>query len=341
VRLDPSIKPFFVGAARGIEKDVLPSQGFAYELLDLHPIYRRTPFQNWKTVRGAFGAWRRLSAIAADRRPDVVVGTGGYAMGIAAAWAKAHGVPFVQQVGDVVPGITARWAARWSEELYLGFPEAASHFSTKGKIVATGNPIEPPPTPLPKRHAARIRWGFPQSKGRVVLVFGGSQGARAINEVVAAWIKLGLPEGAFVIWATGKGQYEPYRDLESPSVRVVPYLSPIADAYAAADVAITRAGAITCAELTAWGIPAVMIPLPTAAADHQTTNAKALEAAGCAVCRPQSELTVASLVVDVENILGVEARYEGMRAAARARAKPLAASEIAKRVLMVGERHSR
>lgn len=335
VRLDPTIEPFFVGARRGIERTVLPAQGFAHTLLDLHPLYRQRPWENWKTVRGAISAWRQLGRLAAERPPALVVGTGGYAMGLAVAWAGTHGVPVVQQVADVVPGLTARWAARWSRELYLGFPEAADHLGG-GAMFATGNPIEPPPVPRPDRRAARSRFGLAPSLAHVVLVFGGSQGARAINEAVAGWIRDALPPSVGVIWATGAGQFEAYVGLaKAEQVLVVPYLSPIADAYSAADLAVTRAGAMSCAELTAWGIPSIMVPLPTAAADHQTTNARALEAAGCAICFPQSTLTSSALGAIVDKLLGDPGRLEAMGQAAEGRAKPNSASEIASRVSML------
>jgi UDP-N-acetylglucosamine--N-acetylmuramyl-(pentapeptide) pyrophosphoryl-undecaprenol N-acetylglucosamine transferase len=336
-RLDPTIAPFFVGAQRGIERSVLPTQGMAFELLDLHPLYRQRPWENWKTLRGAVVAWRRLSALAAAHRPAVVVGTGGYAMGLAAAWAGRHGVPVVQQVADVVPGLTARWAARWSRELYLGFPEAASHFRGRATFV-TGNPIEPPPPVRETAAEARARFGLSPSLRHVVLVFGGSQGARAINAAVGGWVQAGLPASVGMIWATGAAQAEAFAGLSQPGrIVVTPYLSPIAHAYAAADLAITRAGAMSCAELSAWEIPAIMVPLPTAAADHQTTNARALEGAGSAICFPQATLTSEGLGATVDKLLADPARLVAMKAAARRRARPEAAATIAARVLMVAK----
>jgi UDP-N-acetylglucosamine--N-acetylmuramyl-(pentapeptide) pyrophosphoryl-undecaprenol N-acetylglucosamine transferase len=146
-------------------------------------------------------------------------------------------------------------------------------------------------------------------------------------------VRNGLPAGLSLVWATGQGQFAPYESLASERVRIVPYLSPIAEAYAAADVAITRAGAMTCAELTAWGIPGVMVPLPTAAADHQTTNARALQDAGCAVCLPQAELTGCRLINTVVEITGNPQRLASMSAAATTRGRPGAAQDIARRVL--------
>ena len=123
----------------------------------------------------------------------------------------------------------------------------------------------------------------------MLLAFGGSQGARPLNDAIAALLDAGLPRGLFLIWATGQGWYDRYATYESANVRVRPYLAPIQDAYAAADLALTRAGALTVAELCAWGIPSLLVPLPTAAADHQHANARALEAAGAAELLEQND----------------------------------------------------
>src|SRR5918997_1545094 len=310
VRLDPSVKPFFVGARRGIERDVLPGTEFPHALLDLHPLYRAKPWENWRTVRGLVGAWRDIGRLVSEERPRVVVGTGGYASGAMLAYAAVRGIPYVQQTADAFPGLTARLFARRAREIYLGFPEAQPHFprGPRTEFVDTGNPIEPPPRPRPDRAAARAKWGLPPAGGTVLLVFGGSQGAQAINRAVAEWVRGGVGEGLHLIWATGKNNFEEFRDLERPGVRVLPYLSPIADAYAASDLALVRAGAITSAELAAWEIPPVFVPLPTAAQDHQTKNADALAAAGAAVHLRQSELTAASLAAAVRALAGDPAR---------------------------------
>ncbi|HEU4564269.1 MAG TPA: glycosyltransferase, partial [Gemmatimonadaceae bacterium] len=268
VALEPAARPFFIGARRGIERDVLPKSGFPFELLDLHPLYRSRPWLNARTVAGLGGAWRTLGRLARAERPALVVATGGYASGAALGFAAARGIPVALQEQNSFPGLTTRLASRVAREIYLGYGEAERwlHPRRGAWVGVTGNPIEPPPEPRPDRAAARRRWGFPETGGRVLLVFGGSQGARALNEVVAGWVERGLPDGLHLIWATGTASHAAYARLDSERARVVPYLSPIAEAYAAADLALARAGALTAAELCAWGIPAVLVPLPTAAA---------------------------------------------------------------------------
>lgn len=338
-RLRPDIQPFFVGAQRGVEKDVLPGTGYAYALLNLHPLYRSRIWNNWRTVVGLLTAWRGIGRLVRHERPALVVGTGGYAAGAMLAYAAAHGIPLVEQTGDSLPSLTARMFSRWAKEIYLSFPESAKHFRVRSPdvLVDTGAPIEPPPEPRPPRAAALQQWGFP-SEAVVALVYGGSQGSLAINNAVRDWIKAGLPSRLHIIWGTGKKTFDEFAALESDRVRVRPYLSPVADAYAATSLAVARAGTMTLAELFAWNIPAVLVPLPTAAADHQTHNARTLADAGAAVLLPQSELTGERLGSEVKSLLENPSRLRAFATAAAARARPRAAEEIARRVIALAER---
>ena len=329
VRSFPDAEPFFVGAARGIERDVLPTTEFPHLLLDLHPLYRSQVWNNWRTVRGAVSGWRALSRLARERRPALVVGTGGYAAGLTMFWASRNGVPVVQHVGDSIPGITARWAGRLTREAYLGYPEAEQYLPHGTCVFRdTGNPIDPPPEIRPAPDAARARWGFP-AHATILLVFGGSQGARALNQAVAAWIDHGLPRDLCVLWATGRGQHDAYKQFDRADVRVVPYLSPIADAYAASDLALIRGGMMGASELSAWGVPMVVVPLPSAANDHQSSNAEVLARAGAAVHLPQAELTAERLDREIGALLGDRPRLAAMAVAASARGRPHAARVIA------------
>ena len=334
VRLDPSVQPIFVGAKRGIERTVLPASEFPHLLLDLHPLYRAKPWENWRTLVGAISGWRELARLVSREHPRLVVGTGGYAAGVALAYAVVHRLPIVQQAGDSYPGLTARAFRRWTREYYLAFPEAGRVIGgMPAQHVDTGAPIEPPPNPRPDRAAARMAWGFPASGGHVLLVYGGSQGSRAINLAIAEWVRSGLPDGLHLIWMTGKASFDEFKPLDGGRVRVREYLSPIQDAYAATDLAIARAGAMTTAELFAWQIPAIVIPLPTAAADHQSVNARVLEAAGAAINLPQAEMSASRLDTIIRGLLDDPAAMARLAAGATARARPDAAETIARRIL--------
>jgi UDP-N-acetylglucosamine--N-acetylmuramyl-(pentapeptide) pyrophosphoryl-undecaprenol N-acetylglucosamine transferase len=337
-RLRPDIQPFFVGARRGVERDVLPTTHFPHVLLDLHPLYRATFWNNWRTLVGMTTAWRGIRRVVSDERPALVVGTGGYAAGAMLAYAIVHGIPIAQQASDALPSLTTRLFSRWSREIYLAIPEAARHLRVRSPdaLIDTGAPIEPPPQPRPERNVARRAWTLADAT-RVVLVYGGSQGSLAINRAVADWVKAGLPAGVGLIWATGKATFQEFASLASPSVKIQPYLSPIADAYAASDLAVTRAGMMTIAELCAWHIPSVLIPLPTAAADHQTKNAKTLATAGAAVQLSQSDLSGERLGRTIGDLLNDSPRLTALARSAASRARPHAAEEIARRIIALAD----
>jgi UDP-N-acetylglucosamine--N-acetylmuramyl-(pentapeptide) pyrophosphoryl-undecaprenol N-acetylglucosamine transferase len=335
VREQPAVRPFFIGAQRGIEREVLPTTEFPHELLPLHPLYRRQPWNNWRTLLGGVQAWRAISRLTQHDHPAAVVGTGGYAAGVALAWARAHGIPTFLHEPDSHPGLTTRVFSRGARGVFLGFPEASTQLTvaSHGAVHALGCPIDEPPATSSARAAARAEaraaWGLPED-AFVVLVMGGSQGARAINEAVDQWVARGLPSGMALIWSTGRAQATAYLHRESPMVKVRPYLAPIATAYAAADVALGRAGAMSIAELCAWGLPMLLVPLPTAAQDHQTFNARATAAAGAGVMLRQSDLSVEALSAQFEAWQHDDAARSSMREAALARAKPTAARDIAR-----------
>jgi UDP-N-acetylglucosamine--N-acetylmuramyl-(pentapeptide) pyrophosphoryl-undecaprenol N-acetylglucosamine transferase len=332
VRRRPDVRPHFVGGTRGVEHDVLAKCEFPYTLLNVHPLYKRRPWNNWKTLAGGVGGWRTVSALARQERPELVVGLGGYASAVALGWAWARGVPIVQQIGDAFPGKAARWFARASRECYLGFADARAHLPEgRTRYIVTGNPIDPPPVPRPDRAALMRAWKLDPASN-VLLVFGGSQGSLAINQIVAEWTRTSLLDGWSVIWATGTQTYDQFRSAESDRVRVVPYLSPIADAYAVATLALVRGGAMGTAELCAWGVPMIIVPLPTAAMDHQTWNAKSLEKDGAAIHVPQSQLTAQRLRETISSLGQSPSRLKALSEASARRGKPTAAADIARHI---------
>jgi UDP-N-acetylglucosamine--N-acetylmuramyl-(pentapeptide) pyrophosphoryl-undecaprenol N-acetylglucosamine transferase len=333
VRQRPDVETLFIGAQRGIERNVLPGTEFRHILLDLHPLYRSAPWRSWRTVRGLIGSWSRIREALGGRVPALVVATGGYASSATLAWCVMNRVPFVLQEQNSVPGQTNRLFSRWAREVYLGYPEAAMRLSggAMARAVHTGNPVEPPPEPRPSREQARARFGIPPG-AKVLLVFGGSQGSAALNARVDAWIASGLPERLHLFWATGPSHFQRYAHRASDRVIVRDYLSPIADAYAVTDLALTRAGAMTTAELCAWGIPALLVPLPTASADHQTANARALAEAGAARWIPEPEATASRLDAEVRTLLQDAEALRVLADGAAARARTTAATDIAARI---------
>jgi len=335
VRLDPTIRPFFVGSRRGIEATVLPQRPWPYELLPLEPIWRRRWWRNWRLPFALFASFRRLRTILAREQPALVVGTGGYVAGPVVWAAMNRGIPAVLQEANAFPGIATRWLAKRARQVHLGFPEARTRLEagSNTEVFDSGNPIPAPPSPRPPKRDAKRVLGFPPDRP-LVFVTGGSQGALPINLAVAGALDSGkLPGDASLLWQTGQGMLEQFIRFRSAGrVAVEAFVDPVAEAFAAADLVVSRAGG-TVTSLAAWGLPAILIPLPSAAAGHQLSNARAAADAGAAVLLEQSKLTPSTLAETVKSLLVDPARMADLAAAAARRARPNAASEIASQAL--------
>jgi UDP-N-acetylglucosamine--N-acetylmuramyl-(pentapeptide) pyrophosphoryl-undecaprenol N-acetylglucosamine transferase len=338
----PGIDVHFVGAQRGVEARVLPNEGKPHTLLPFQPLHRSRVWRNWRLVPAFVKSANGLRRLFKDFKPQLVVGTGGYASAPACMWALMHRVPVAVQEQNSHPGLTTRTLSRWVRQIHLGFPEARRYIKP-GKlteVTALGNPIRPP-DPTIDRAAARATFGL-RSDGVVVLVVGGSQGSRAINEALIGAITQAQPEISQapkleILWATGPNHIESINsrlpEHTRTWVKTIGYIREMATALRSADVAISRAGAMGTAELLAWGIPSLLIPLPTAAADHQTHNARALAEAGAAVMLVERQLTPEKLWQELARLVSDDALRRKMSAAALDRARPHAAEDISQRLV--------
>jgi UDP-N-acetylglucosamine--N-acetylmuramyl-(pentapeptide) pyrophosphoryl-undecaprenol N-acetylglucosamine transferase len=306
----------------------------------MEPIYRRTWWKNLRWPLIAVHAWRAVGNVLREEQPDVVVGTGGYAAGPVLWRAQRAGIPTALQEQNAFPGLTTRWLARNARQVHLGFEEARQRISPgrRTEVFVFGNPIVPPPPHHPDDATnARRALGVFADRPTVV-VMGGSQGARAINAALAAALEGKLLDGVNVIWGTGATHEKVFaRFAVANRVVVRGFYDPIGPAYAAADLVIARAGAMTVAELCAWGKPSVLVPLPTAAADHQTFNARAMAAAGASVMIPENALTPESLSQTILTLAKDPARLAGLGRAAQKRGHPNAARTIMQKVLELSQ----
>jgi UDP-N-acetylglucosamine--N-acetylmuramyl-(pentapeptide) pyrophosphoryl-undecaprenol N-acetylglucosamine transferase len=348
---DPAATVRFAGTTRGIETRVVPEAGFALDLLPILPLSRRlareTLLAPFAAVAGVMAARRLIRR----HRFDVVFGTGGYVTLPVALAARLERVPVVLHEPNAVPGIANKLAARVASRIALGVAEAAAAFPA-GRTAVVGNPVRPELARLDRQglRAEALAAFDLDPERRTLLVFGGSQGARRINQaVVAATGHWPEPERVQLLHVCGRRDEADVRAawaLADPEergllVKVVPFVDRMDLAYAAADLALTRAGAITMAELTATGTPAVMVPLPHATADHQAANARVLAAAGGAVVVDDAALDGASLAGAVAPLLADPDRLAAMAAAMRELAHPAAAEELAALVVEASGRATR
>lgn len=329
----PEIEVVMVGARRGIEARILPRKAFRFHLLPAEPLYRHHP---WRNLRWPWIVFRLLGAVRrvlAEERPALVVGTGGYAAGPVVWRATRLGIPAAIHEANAFPGLATRWLARRVRHVYLGYPEAQAWIRAGPgtRVVVTGNPVRAPRARA--RGAARSALGLAPERA-TLLVVGGSQGSAAVNRAVACVLDAAGFAALNVIWCTGHAHHAALaRYAVTGRVLVTPFLDPLDDAYAAADLAVARSGAMTTAELAAWGVPAVFVPLPGAARDHQLHNARAVANAGGAVVLPEAHLASRSLQTLVDDLLADPARLAAMAAVQRDRARPEATAEIVSNIL--------
>ncbi|MBI2880285.1 MAG: undecaprenyldiphospho-muramoylpentapeptide beta-N-acetylglucosaminyltransferase [Candidatus Tectomicrobia bacterium] len=319
----PGGEVLLVGARRPLDERILRPSGIPYRLVPAGGVYGKTSCERLRSG-GLLAAGVAASfCILARFRPHVVLGAGGYASAPAVLASWLTGRPVVLMEQNARPGAANRWLSRLARAVALGFPEAEGHFG--GRCVTTGNPLRPEIEAL----ALEARSG--PGEIPTLLVFGGSQGSRALNEAVCralpAWTARGLRFRA--IHATGEADVEWVRRAHRDAgveAEVSPFLSDMASAYRRADLAVARAGALTVSELMAAGVPAILVPLPLGAGRHQEGNAAS--AGEAAVVIAQQELE-ARLAFEVEALLGDKARLRAMSEAGRAKATPGAAMRIA------------
>lgn len=319
-----------VGGTRGLDPRLLPASGFDHRLIDAPSLERRRWWRN------ATLPWRLAHAVLAGRRvvagtrPHVVVGTGGYASVPVVLAAAMAGIPIVLQEQNRAPGVATRFLSRWAERVCVQFAEAGEAIGGRAPVETTGSPI-PAQEPVEADFGDRLDPDRP-----TVGVFGGSQGARAINDAVLA-VHAEDPESTRwnLVWQTGAADHPRIEGAaEWPGRFVIrPFFDPMAAVYPWLDLIVCRAGAMTLAEITAWGIPSVLVPYPYATAGHQDANATAMEEAGAAVRLTEDELSPRRLRNLVIGLLGDPERRERMAEAARRLGRPEAAAVVADRVL--------
>lgn len=317
MRRDSSTAILFVGTARGLESKIVPQSGFDLELISVGALKGVSIFERSKSVRGLPRSFVAARRILKRFKPDVVIGVGGYSSGPTLLMASLARIPTMVVEPNAMPGFTNRVLARFVDAAALSFADAQRYFGSRG--VVTGNPVRVDFARLAKK----------QRTDRLhVLIFGGSQGAHAINNAVIG----ALPSMASrrdrlsFTHQTGERDYENvrqgYADAGFDDADVRPFIHEMAGQYARADVLICRAGATTVAELAAAGKAAIFIPFPFATDDHQRKNAEAFVRVGAGRMILQRDLTPARLAEELNQLLEDPREIDRMEEASRNLGRP-------------------
>ncbi len=329
-RREPEVAALFVGTARGLETRVVPELGEQLECIDVGPLRGRSASELARNLFALPKAGAQAARIVRRFRPDVVIGVGGYAAGPMVAAAKAFGVPTVLLEQNAHVGLTNRMLAHLVDRAYLSFEETASVFPVSAARLV-GNPVRRKFVSA-GRMARTDPAGF-EMRARKILVIGGSQGARALNEQVPeALARAGLrAHGIEIVHQTGHALCEAvgarYREL-GLQAEVTPFIADMASAYASASLVIGRAGATSLAEICAVGRASILVPFPFAAGDHQWHNARALEARGAALAVREDERLGSTLTEAIARLLSHPEERRAMADAARSLGRPEAAAAI-------------
>ncbi len=335
--MDKGCEILFVGTEQGLESDIVPKEGYLLRTIDVHGFDRQINIHNLVNVFTTIKSLWQAKQIINDFKPDIVIGTGGYVCGPVLLIASLFGIPSLIQEQNAIPGITNKILARFVTKIAVGYAESIRYFSNKEKIIVTGNPVRDEVVEA-KRESALKTFGLEQGK-LTLLVAGGSRGARSINEAMLEVYKhFAGRTDIQILHVTGKNEYnnivgtleQQGIDLvQSGNIIIKSYLYNMPQALAAADLVIFRAGAIGLAEVTARGIPSILVPYPFAAENHQEYNARVLEQQGAAIVILDKELKGSTLITHLEKFLSDPNLLKRMAQRSHAIGKPNSAKQIA------------
>ncbi len=330
---DKDAEILFVGTAGGVEAKIVPQHGFRIEYLPIAGFRRRRVLANLGLPLKVVASLVRSLQIILRFRPQAALGTGGYVCGPILAGAILARIPILLQEQNSYPGVTTRLLARFARQVFLNFEEAAQYLPRKTHWRLVGNPVRPSFSELDRSQALE-EWGLNRELP-TLLVFGGSQGAHTLNRAVRECFSQ-LGSFCNLIWGRGQRDSGEMPDWQGTGkLAVKTFIDNMPSAYAAADLAICRSGAMTLSELQAAALPALLVPFPYAAADHQKHNALAYAKKGGALVTEDREFNGARLLKEARELLQDTPRLQQMRQALRILPRQDAAEIIAEEVLRI------
>ena len=305
----------FIGREGGGENAAIVKEGHRLLTLDVRGLKRSLSLSNFTVLSKAIRARSEAKMILRREMPDAVIGTGGYVCWPVLSAARSLGIKTAIHESNAYPGAVSRYFAHKCNTVMLGYPEAEGALHGKCHVVVTGNPVRSRVGTIPRGYA-RARLGISESDF-VILSFGGSLGASRLNTEIAELIKnySSVTEGVVHIHATGRAEFEEYATLAAgnASCRILPYIEDMPLYLAAADIGITRCGAMTLAEICTAGLPSILIPSPNVTANHQYKNALALSQLGGAIVIEEAVLSAESLEWEIVGLRSGKGRLQSMR----------------------------
>ncbi|SDI66447.1 undecaprenyldiphospho-muramoylpentapeptide beta-N-acetylglucosaminyltransferase [Natribacillus halophilus] len=326
---DPSASFLYIGTENGLENDIVPKHDIPFSTIEISGFKRKLSFENVRTVWRFLQGTRRAKRLIRDFRPDVALGTGGYVAGPVMYAAAKAGVPTIIHEQNSIPGLTNKFLSRYATKVAISFQEAADYFPND-KTVFTGNPRASEVAHAQKANMAST-FGFRENLP-IVMIVGGSRGAKPIHDAFLEALPQLSDKHCQYLYITGSVHYDKVKESMSDRgdhahIVVRPFLHDMPNVLASVDAVVSRAGATTLAEITALGIPSILIPSPYVTKNHQEMNARALENVGAAIVHKESEWSGDKLEADIEAIFR-KGKAAEMKKAATALAVPDAADKL-------------
>jgi UDP-N-acetylglucosamine--N-acetylmuramyl-(pentapeptide) pyrophosphoryl-undecaprenol N-acetylglucosamine transferase len=342
--LDKKTEILFITGISALERELVAKAGYTASTLDVPSIRRRLSSDFFTGIYKSSRGLSKATKAVKDFDADAVAGFGGAVTYAVVRAAKKLGLPAVIQEQNMAPGLANRQLSRTADIVAVSWKEAGVSFPRGANVVVTGNPVRTNglDTPVPE---ARAALDLPE-KGFVVTVFGGSQGARHVNEVItASYGRLNDIDGLTLLHITGTRDYDETVKAWSAAgapdrVKMLPYLDGMGQAYRASDLMVCRAGASTLAELAVFGIPSILVPYPYASSDHQTKNAEIFTMAGAAEIIADEALDADSLTAAVAKLAGDKDKLKKMSDAAKGLGRPNAARDLAALILNIAKKRA-
>lgn len=315
----PDAEIRFVGTEKGLESRLVPENGYPIDYITVAGFNRKNLLKNFAVLKKLHEGNKQSKKIMKEFQPDIVIGTGGYVSGPVVRAAQKSGVKTYVHEQNAFPGVTNKMLEAGAEHVFLGFAEAKEYFKKPENHIVTGNPVRKAFFEADAA-ASREKLGFAKDDF-VLLVFGGSQGAGRINKAMMSVIEtLNGTEGVHVCMATGKRYYEAImqelkdeRGIDlADNIHILEYISNMDEYLSAADLVVSRSGALTVAEVTVCGKPAVFIPFPHATGNHQYFNAKAVADHGGAIIIEEDDLTDERLVAEILKLKNDSSKLKAM-----------------------------
>lgn len=312
----------FIGTEKGIENDLVPRAGYKLEIIEAHGINRKINLENIKNMFKTLKGYKQARKIVARIKPDLVIGTGGFICGPVISAALKYKIPTVLHESNAFPGVAIKILSKKVNLVLLGFEDAIKRLPKAKNIVVTGTPTKIKNINLTEEEKARIKKEIGLTNNLpIVLVFGGSQGAKSINNTLVNIIKNKLNQGYQIIWAPGPKQYEDIKNIlfidnieidNIENAKIVPYIYNMEEIMNISDVIVSRSGAMTITEVAKLGKPAIFIPFPFATENHQEYNAKVLANVGAAKIILDKDLDALILSETLENIVNDKEKLKEM-----------------------------